>query len=85
MIRQGTKLSSRWVMEFLPSGWPAIRKIDLSDVIDVVYVIEHICDISSPLPKHRIRNTVSQKKYIVDQVDPRYEWAEEFLVSETDS
>jgi hypothetical protein len=49
MIGQSTELSSQWAMEFLPSGWPALRKIDMSDIIDVVYVLEHIRHESSPL------------------------------------
>ena len=81
--KRETFISSRWRMEFdATGGRPTIRKVNLVDIVDVVYVVEHqsgmmrtVAVPSMPVPKPH------QDNYCIDVITPRREWAEKFGVS----
>jgi hypothetical protein len=78
--RLSTPLASRWSLEFYPtSGFPMLRKIRLSEIVEVLYVIEHAGDDPKNMglnvpDRNRVRG-----KYYVDVIEPRYIWAGKFL------
>jgi hypothetical protein len=87
--KASTPLTSRWSMEFLqPSEKPALRKIKLSEISEVLYVIEHSGQHKSQYGLNtpdgcgqRRGPQALRKKYCVDVVEPRYLWAANFLVA----
>jgi hypothetical protein len=78
--RLSTPLSSRWSLEFHPTtGHPVLRKIKMNDIVEVLYVIEHMGEDPKALGLNVPIRNKTRGKYCVDVIEPRYLWAETFL------
>jgi hypothetical protein len=64
-------------MEFMRSGWPALRKVHLSDIHSGAYVLEHKKCILGPIPGRTIR-AASKKEHIVSVVTDVCLWPKSF-------
>lgn len=77
-----TPLTTRWALECSPNNRvPILRKIALNTIVEVIYVIEHCPQIKESLGLNMPTGHNSDRdRYCVDVVEPRYMWAEKFVV-----
>ena len=68
-----TRLITNHCREFQVSGWPAIRKIKLQNILRPLYVIEQKKN-TGALPPRPVSSSL-RKEYIVSVIRPRTDWA----------
>jgi hypothetical protein len=74
-----TALTERWSLEYA-DGKIVLRKIRLSDVVEVLYCIEHTGEKKGSMGLNvPLRRDRSRRKYAVDIIEPRYAWAQAFI------
>ena len=70
------ELIGRWQLEYskLDGRTPVLRKVPISDIVDLLYVVEH-----SGNNQHPLIMGDGRPLHSVDVVEPRYMWATSFL------
>ena len=75
-IALGTPISQRWTLEFQikQPTVPALRKFKLSEIIEVLYVVEHVGNKALPFDARQ-----ATLPGIEEVFEPRYTWSSAFL------